>query len=176
MVMIWTMRINLWMKRHAEQAIRIRNRRPLPETTKTVAAELQDKFNVEAEVVESLDDVQDAEARKRIAAGDVVKGWYDPKTGKVCLYAPNIESKQDAMATYAHEVIAHKGMAWKDHNTKEIAGSLWGGCRRFSLYSKRDLNPHSRYGQRILSPSCLPFHHSSMGGRRVERRFSMGQR
>ena len=27
------------------------------------------------------------------------------------------------------------------------------------LYSKRDLNPHSRNGQRILSPSCLPFHH-----------------
>lgn len=27
-------------------------------------------------------------------------------------------------------------------------------------YSKRDLNPHSRNGQRILSPSCLPFHHS----------------
>ena len=26
-------------------------------------------------------------------------------------------------------------------------------------YSKRDLNPHSRNGQRILSPSCLPFHH-----------------
>lgn len=23
-------------------------------------------------------------------------------------------------------------------------------------YSKRDLNPHSRNGQRILSPSCLP--------------------
>ena len=24
------------------------------------------------------------------------------------------------------------------------------------VYSKRDLNPHSRNGQRILSPSCLP--------------------
>ena len=28
-------------------------------------------------------------------------------------------------------------------------------------YPKGDLNPHSRNGQRILSPSCLPFHHSS---------------
>ena len=26
----------------------------------------------------------------------------------------------------------------------------------FTLYSKRDLNPHSRNGQGILSPSCLP--------------------
>ena len=33
-----------------------------------------------------------------------------------------------------------------------------------SLYvacSKRDSNPHSCNSQRILSPSCLPFHHSS---------------
>ena len=29
-------------------------------------------------------------------------------------------------------------------------------------YSKRDLNPHSRNGQRILSPSCLPVPHSSI--------------
>ena len=29
-----------------------------------------------------------------------------------------------------------------------------------NLYPKRDSNPHSRNGQRILSPSCLPFHHS----------------
>ncbi len=26
-------------------------------------------------------------------------------------------------------------------------------------YPERDLNPHGRTGQRILSPSCLPFHH-----------------
>ena len=26
-------------------------------------------------------------------------------------------------------------------------------------YPGRDLNPHDRNGQRILSPSCLPFHH-----------------
>ena len=84
---------------------------PLPvEAIRDVTADMQEKFGTEAEVIESLDDVQDEEARKRIAAGDVVEGWYDPKTGKVYLYAPNIESEQDAMATYAHEVIAHKGM------------------------------------------------------------------
>ena len=26
-------------------------------------------------------------------------------------------------------------------------------------YPERDLNPHNRYGHRILSPACLPFHH-----------------
>lgn len=38
------------------------------------------------------------------------------------------------------------------------------GCR-MDKCSKRDSNPHNRNGQGILSPSCLPFHHSSyLGG------------
>ena len=76
----------------------------------TVAAELQDKFGVEAEVIADLDGVSNEKARKHLAAGQNVKGWYDPGAGKVYLYAPDLESEQDAMATYAHEVIAHKGM------------------------------------------------------------------
>ena len=31
-------------------------------------------------------------------------------------------------------------------------------------YPERDLNPHGRTGQRILSPSCLPFHHPGEAG------------
>lgn len=30
---------------------------------------------------------------------------------------------------------------------------------RWAMYPERDLNPHNRYGHRILSPACLPFHH-----------------
>ena len=56
------------------------------------------------------DILQNARARKAIAAGADIKGWYDTKTGKVCIYAPNAESEQDVMATYAHEVVAHNGM------------------------------------------------------------------
>ena len=77
---------------------------------KAVAAELQDKFGVEVEVIDSLDGVKDVQARMAIDAGINIKGWYDPKTGKVCIYAPNAESAQDVMVTYAHEVVAHKGM------------------------------------------------------------------
>lgn len=29
-------------------------------------------------------------------------------------------------------------------------------------YRRRDSNPHARYRQRILSPLCLPFHHSDI--------------
>ena len=81
-----------------------------PATIKETAADLQSKFGVEVEVVDSLDGVQNKQARKALAAGKVIKGWYEPSTGKVVIYAPNAESAQDVMATYAHEVIAHKGM------------------------------------------------------------------
>ena len=42
---------------------------------------------------------------------------------------------------------------------------------RFFKYSKRDLNPHSRNGQGILSPSCLPippFEHPYKKKKRAE--------
>ena len=47
------------------------------------------------------------------------------------------------------------------YSEKHIGGNPWFTPYVFG-YSKRDSNPHSRNGQRILSPSCLPFHHSSL--------------
>ena len=85
-------------------------RMTVAETVNAVAAELRDKFGVEVEVVESLNGVKNEQAREAIDAGKHVKGWYDPETGKVYIYVPNAESGQDVMATYAHEVVAHKGM------------------------------------------------------------------
>lgn len=80
------------------------------DVVRSIASDLQDKFGVEVEVVDNLDGVVNNKARKAIAAGENIKGWYDLKTGKVVLYAPNIISEQEARATYAHEVVAHKGM------------------------------------------------------------------
>ena len=58
------------------------------ETIKAVASDLQQQFGVEVEVIDSPDNIPNATARKAIAAGQNVKGWYDVKTGKVYLYAP----------------------------------------------------------------------------------------
>ena len=41
------------------------------------------------------------------------------------------------------------------YKTKIAIISFSNDCN-YILYSKRDLNPHSRNGQGILSPSCLP--------------------
>ena len=47
-------------------------------------------------------------------------------------------------------------------NKKLCKSMIYRAFNQERSYSKRDLNPHSRNGQRILSPSCLPFHHSSI--------------
>ena len=48
------------------------------------------------------------------------------------------------------------------------AGEIQKRRARMNLLSvlcpKRDSNPHSRKGQGILSPSCLPFHHQGNDG------------
>ena len=44
---------------------------------------------------------------------------------------------------------------WKE-KCREIKQPPNQSIKRLSSYSKRDLNPHSRNGQGILSPSCLP--------------------
>ena len=45
---------------------------------------------------------------------------------------------------------------WCNEIGKEESQAVNDNYLRFFLYSKRDLNPHSRNGQGILSPSCLP--------------------
>ena len=80
------------------------------ETVKKIATNLQQKFGVEVEVIDNPDSVPNASARQAIAAGQNVRGWYDINTSKAYLYAPNIESEQDAITTYIHEAVAHGGM------------------------------------------------------------------
>ena len=47
---------------------------------------------------------------------------------------------------------------------KPLIISNYQGLNQRYLYSERDLNPHNRYGHKILSLACLPFHHPSIPG------------
>lgn len=38
------------------------------------------------------------------------KGWFNPKTGEIVVFAPNAESVDDAVQTVLHEAVAHKGL------------------------------------------------------------------
>lgn len=49
-------------------------------------------------------------AYSAIRRGLLVEGWYNPKTGEVYLYAPNLKSKERAKKVVLHELVSHKGL------------------------------------------------------------------
>ena len=72
------------------------------------AKELEAQVGVKANIIESVDEVADPEARRRIVAGQNVAGWYSK--GQVYLYMPNIKDRREIELTYVHEVVAHHGV------------------------------------------------------------------
>lgn len=74
------------------------------------AKEWEDKVGVKVNLVERIDDVPNANAKRAIEDGLNVTGWYDTNTGEIFLYMPNIDSQSEVDRTYLHEVVAHKGL------------------------------------------------------------------
>ena len=72
------------------------------------ARELEAQVGVKANIIESVDEVADPEARRRIVAGQNVAGWYSK--GQVYLYMPNLQDRREIELTYVHEVVAHHGV------------------------------------------------------------------
>lgn len=54
--------------------------------------------------------VADRDAMTAIAEGGVIKGWYNPNTGEIALYMPNMESVRDVESTILHEAVSHYGI------------------------------------------------------------------
>jgi len=48
--------------------------------------------------------------RQRLLLGEDIKGWYDESDGSVHLYAPAVESVEDARYTICHEKLGHEGL------------------------------------------------------------------
>lgn len=61
-------------------------------------------------IANTVEEIENAKSREAIENGRNVKGWFEPSTGKVVLYMPNIENEADAQATILHEVVGHKGL------------------------------------------------------------------
>lgn len=68
------------------------------------------KTGVNAKIVSSVDEITNKAAKAAIEEGRNITGWYDEKTGEVCLYMPNIHDRYTAEKTIWHEVVGHKGM------------------------------------------------------------------
>ena len=74
------------------------------------ANQIAENLNVPVQVINSIDDVPEGEAKEAIQKGRKIKGWYDVKTGKVYVYLPNATSAEDVKQTILHEGIAHFGL------------------------------------------------------------------
>ena len=61
-------------------------------------------------MLQSVEEVTNAEAKARLEKGEKVEGWYDERTGEVVLYMPNVHDRYTAEKTVWHEIVGHKGM------------------------------------------------------------------
>lgn len=73
---------------------------------------------MKANIIESIDEVKNREARERIAAGEAVAGWYSGR--QVYLYMPNIKGRREIELTYVHEVVAHHGVKAIESLSQEL--------------------------------------------------------
>ena len=72
--------------------------------------EVNKKVGGKVRTVTGADEVTDERVKAALAAGEKVKGWYDGKTGEVCVYLPNVKDKYTAEKVVWHETVGHKGM------------------------------------------------------------------
>lgn len=68
------------------------------------------KTGGKVKMVSSVDEITNKAAKAAIEDGRKITGWYDEKTGEVCLYMPNIHDRYTAEKTIWHETVGHKGM------------------------------------------------------------------
>ena len=73
-------------------------------------AEVAKKVGAKVQMVSSVEGITNKAAKAAIEEGRNITGWYDEKTGEVCLYMPNIHDRYTAEKTIWHEVVGHKGM------------------------------------------------------------------
>lgn len=69
---------------------------------------LSQELNTPAEVVTDIESI--ADERKKRDAKKGMKGWFDPKAGKVVVVLPNVSDTQDAGETMLHEAVGHRGL------------------------------------------------------------------
>ena len=87
--------------------------------------ELADKCGIPSHVIESREDlanypkyIRDA-VEAQLKAGNMVHGFFDPRTGHMFYYMPGVDSLAAADRVYSHETVAHGGLRalLRDPNT-----------------------------------------------------------
>ena len=91
------------------------------------------KLGVKVNVMESIDDVKNAQAKALIKKGSKVWGWFESEAGEVYIYLPDFASLDleaglsEIDKTYIHEIVAHQGLRGLLGQEKydELCDKLW---------------------------------------------------
>lgn len=85
------------------------------------------KRGVKINIVERAEDVENKDAKKAIANGDKVAGWYDTDTNEAYIYLPNIDDVVELDKTVLHESISHKGLRelLGEDNFNKLCDKVW---------------------------------------------------
>lgn len=91
------------------------------------------KLGVKVNVMESIDDVKNAQAKALIKKGGKVWGWFESATGEVYIYLPDFASLDleaglsEIDKTYIHEIVSHQGLRGLLGQEKydELCDKLW---------------------------------------------------
>ena len=68
------------------------------------------RTGIKVKICRTIDEVDDATAKRELKKGERVMGWYNENTGEVGLYLPNLPNESEVDKTFIHEVIAHRGL------------------------------------------------------------------
>lgn len=84
------------------------------EAIKETAQRWSKKLGAKVQILESIDDVKNKQARQEIEnaekRGTRVRAWYGSKNGVTYVYLPHIVDEQEVSEVMAHEIVAHKGL------------------------------------------------------------------
>ena len=116
--------------------------KPLKERVK----EWEERTGATVEVLESRDQVTNKSAQKAIEGGQNPTGWFDPRTGKIAIYLPNIKDASEIDKTYMHEVVAHKGVRGLlgEDGFNELMDHVWN-----DLMSEEDKTKWLKYNSHL---------------------------
>ena len=68
------------------------------------------KTGVKVNIIDNVDDVENAVVKSRLKDGSKVKGWWQQSNNEIYIYLPNMESMDDVDETFIHEAVAHRGL------------------------------------------------------------------
>ena len=86
---------------------------PSPENVAAMqqrAAQWEAATGQKVRLIDSLDQVDNTQARQAIENKQFITGWFNDATGEVCFYMPNMTDVKEIDKTFIHEVVGHKGM------------------------------------------------------------------